>query len=194
MKVNEFFDKVVVINLDRRIDRLEKITDQLKFLDIKFERFSAIDAKKLDISGQAACATSHYKVIEMAITENLNNILILEDDGIFADDFQEKFDQYINELPEDWDMFYLQGTCICSNEERGGLKKIYHCLCTGALGIKNTMFTKLLEINDQLSHVDHRYSLLHRANNVYAVYPSIIKQGLDYSDIAERLYDPSYIF
>jgi GR25 family glycosyltransferase involved in LPS biosynthesis len=44
MKVNEFFDKVVVINLDRRTDRMEILDAQLKELGIEYERFSAIDA------------------------------------------------------------------------------------------------------------------------------------------------------
>jgi len=44
MKVNEFFDKVVVINLDRRTDRMETLDAQLKELGIEYERFSAIDA------------------------------------------------------------------------------------------------------------------------------------------------------
>lgn len=64
MKVNEYFDKVVVINLDRRKDRLEKVDAQLQELGIAYERFSAIDAKALDIDPIQACKQSHIKVLE----------------------------------------------------------------------------------------------------------------------------------
>ncbi len=44
--VNDVFEKVFVLNLDRRQDRLEKVVRQTKKLGIEFERFSAVDGKK----------------------------------------------------------------------------------------------------------------------------------------------------
>ncbi len=43
--VNEFFDKVYVLNLDRRPDRLIAIEAQTTELGIQYERFAAIDGK-----------------------------------------------------------------------------------------------------------------------------------------------------
>jgi len=45
MRINDYFDKVVVINLDRRRDRMEKVDSQLKELGVQYERFSAVDAQ-----------------------------------------------------------------------------------------------------------------------------------------------------
>ena len=39
--------KVVVINLDRSRDRMQKMSKQLNALDIPFERFSAVPGKDL---------------------------------------------------------------------------------------------------------------------------------------------------
>lgn len=104
MKINEFFDKVVVINLDRRTDRMEKLDLQLKELGIKYERFSAVDAKQLNIDPIVAGLRSHLQVIKDNIGRR---VLVLEDDAHFVDNFNEKFDKVMQTLPEDWDIFYL---------------------------------------------------------------------------------------
>jgi GR25 family glycosyltransferase involved in LPS biosynthesis len=104
MKVNEFFDKVVVINLDRRTDRMEKLDLQLKELDIQYKRFSAVDAIKLNIDPIVAGLRSHLQVIKDNIGRR---VLVLEDDAYFVDNFNEKFEKVMQTLPEDWDIFYL---------------------------------------------------------------------------------------
>lgn len=104
MKVNEFFDKVVVINLDRRTDRMEKLDLQLKELDIQYKRFSAVDAIKLNIDPVVAGLRSHLQVIKDNIGRR---VLVLEDDAYFVDNFNEKFEKVMQTLPEDWDIFYL---------------------------------------------------------------------------------------
>lgn len=104
MKVNEFFDKVVVINLDRRTDRMEKLDSQLKELGIQYKRFSAVDGKKLNIDPIVAGLKSHLQVMK---DNSGKKVLVLEDDAYFVEDFNEKFDKVMQTLPEDWDIFYL---------------------------------------------------------------------------------------
>jgi GR25 family glycosyltransferase involved in LPS biosynthesis len=104
MKVNDFFDKVIVINLDRRTDRMEKLTPQLEKLDIQYKRFSAVDGKKLDIDPIVAGLQSHLQVMKLIAGQR---VLILEDDAQFVEDFNEKFEKVMQTLPEDWDIFYL---------------------------------------------------------------------------------------
>jgi GR25 family glycosyltransferase involved in LPS biosynthesis len=104
MKVNEFFNKIVVINLDRRTDRMEKLDPQLKELGIKYERFSAVDAKQLNIDPIVAGLKSHLQVIK---NNSGKRVLVLEDDAYFVEGFNEKFDKVMQTLPEDWDIFYL---------------------------------------------------------------------------------------
>lgn len=104
MKVNDYFDKVVVINLDRRTDRMEKLDSQLKELGIQYKRFSAVDAIKLNIDPIVAGLRSHLQVIKDNIGRR---VLVLEDDAYFVDNFNEKFEKVMQTLPEDWDIFYL---------------------------------------------------------------------------------------
>jgi len=104
MRINDYFSKVILINLDRREDRLEKISTQLDNLGITFERFSAIDGKELGINPIAAGTMSHQKVLE---ANPESRILVLEDDAEFVDGFNEKFAEAIQHLPSDIDIFYL---------------------------------------------------------------------------------------
>ncbi len=104
MKVNDFFDKVIVINLDRRTDRMEKLAPQLEKLDIQYERFSAVDGKQLGIDPIVAGLQSHLQVMKQIAGQK---VLILEDDAQFVEDFNEKFEKVMQTLPEDWDIFYL---------------------------------------------------------------------------------------
>jgi GR25 family glycosyltransferase involved in LPS biosynthesis len=104
MKVNEFFDKVVVINLDRRTDRMEILDAQLNKLGIDYEVHSAVDGKQLDISPIIAGTMSHVQVLKKYQDQK---ILVLEDDALFVDDFNEKFEEVMQTIPADWDIFYL---------------------------------------------------------------------------------------
>lgn len=104
MKVNDWFEKVVVINLDRRTDRMEKLDAQLKEFGIEYERFSAIDAKILGVEGFVAGTMSHVMVMKRYAGKR---VLILEDDALFCESFNEKFVEVMPELPNDWGIFYL---------------------------------------------------------------------------------------
>ena len=104
MKVNDFFDKVIVINLDRRTDRMDKLVPQLEKLDIQYEKFSAVDGKQLGVDPIVAGLQSHLQVMKQITGQR---VLILEDDAQFVEDFNEKFEKVIQTLPEDWDIFYL---------------------------------------------------------------------------------------
>lgn len=104
MKVNDFFDKVIVINLDRRTDRMEKLVPQLEKLDIQYEKFSAVDGKQLGVDPIVAGLQSHLQVMKQITGQR---VLILEDDAQFVEDFNEKFEKVMQTLPEDWDIFYL---------------------------------------------------------------------------------------
>ena len=66
-------------------------------------------------NGEVGCALSHYgvwkKIISAVDNEELPkkcNVLILEDDVVFMDDFQNKLINYINEVPNlEYDMIYV---------------------------------------------------------------------------------------
>lgn len=129
-------DKVYLINLDRRPDRLENMKKKLKDMGgifNNFNRFQAIDGNNItddqilnlcstntinslknkfhlhaDIRSKAGigCYLSHYNVWLDIIKNNYNNVLILEDDT-FTDLSYKEIMQYIDTLPEDYDIAFL---------------------------------------------------------------------------------------
>jgi GR25 family glycosyltransferase involved in LPS biosynthesis len=188
MKVNEYFDKVVVINLDRRKDRLEKVDAQLQELGITYERFSAIDAKELGIDPIQACKQSHIQVLE----ESVGKTLILEDDAYFMEGFNERFTEFIELLPKDWHIFYL-GAVLLNSERCNDIMvramdtSSLHAYCV------NPEFKEIAleQGRDYPEHIDVAYRLLHRQYRSYAAKPPMVKQYPSYSDL--MLEDVDYM-
>ena len=88
---------VFYINLDERVERRISCEDQLKKLNWKFERFSAIKHK----NGAIGCAKSHLAILEKAKKNNLDYVVIFEDDFIIQDidKFKRVFQSIIKEKP-----------------------------------------------------------------------------------------------
>lgn len=183
MRINDYFDKVVVINLDKRVDRLENITEQLNDLGITFERFSAIDGtgKNPILAGK----DSHVEVWKQNLGKK---VLILEDDAYFVEGFQERFDEIIQTLPEDWDVFYL-GALI--DKMTGKVIKVNNdwyrqIVSTGtqAYCLHPDMmqyFIDRIEIYD--GYVDVGLRILAEDTNAYITQPNLVTQYPSYSDL-----------
>jgi hypothetical protein len=190
-KFNEVFEKVVVINLARRGDRLASITKELNDHNIEFELFEAVDGQKLGITGVAACAMSHRAVIEKY--KDCHNLFIFEDDASLDADFNAKFDDFIGKLPDDWQMLYL-GSWPYSIIDIGieGIRKTEGNILTHAYGAKREIFQDLIDASyDVVNPIDVAYGLLHQRVQTYMAHPSFVIQTPGFSDI--RNHEVNYI-
>lgn len=82
---------VYVINLDRRPDRLESISENLQKVGIEWERVQAIDGMNLEGTewldqASLACSQSHQKAMQMLLDSPHPAALILEDDAEVGED------------------------------------------------------------------------------------------------------------
>ena len=185
MKVNEYFDAVVVINLDRRTDRMEKLVPQLEELGIEYERFSAVDGKELGIDPIVAGTMSHVAVLKKYKDKK---ILILEDDAFFVEDFNSKFEEVIKTLPEDNDVFYLgalvpkdNGKVISVNEHWAR-----QVLTTGtqAYSIKPEKMNYFIKKLDGYEwYIDIGMRIFAEPYNAYIAQPNLVTQFPSYSDL-----------
>lgn len=121
MLIQEYFDKIYVLNLKKRTEKLDLISNRLESLDIPFEIFNAVDGsvmKKIwyvfkETSpyfanpNYLATAISHLSIYKDAIEKNYNRILILEDDVKIHKDINNIFSNMISKIPEDWELLYL---------------------------------------------------------------------------------------
>ena len=188
MKVNEFFDKVVVINLDRRTDRLENVSKELNQLNIEFERISAVDAVELDITPKDACRASHIKALEMAE----GNTLILEDDATFMPNFTDNFTKFIENLPRHWDIIYLGAYIGTSEPVNNHMVRGLITSSTHAYSINPKRMTEMLEMaRNTTDHIDVAYANEHPRLKAYVAQPTLVKQKPSFSDLL--LKDVDYL-
>lgn len=111
--------KTFVINMKKNPDRLLFMTNQMRELSITFDIQEGIDGQDIhfermyghyfndDLSrkdmgqklrlGEKGCALSHMKVLEKAIEEDLDYVLILEDDVELHQDFKKTIERVLKD-------------------------------------------------------------------------------------------------
>lgn len=131
------FDRVVVIGLRRRPERLRRFWRELPepwpfrqplhiaAIDGTLSRppdwyrpTAKADHGRLhrpqmrnapDLSGAWGCLRSHHRVWEDALNDGLGSVLVFEDDAIFDRQFNVRLLDFLNSVPDDWDQLYLGG-------------------------------------------------------------------------------------
>ena len=122
--MNEYFDKIFYINLDKDVDRNEHMLSEFNKAKISnYERFPGVAVDTIPckclwrnfnkeklcdkyILGGLGARASHVGVMKLAKERGYKRILILEDDVAFALD--PNMVVKMNQVP-DWDMIYLGG-------------------------------------------------------------------------------------
>jgi GR25 family glycosyltransferase involved in LPS biosynthesis len=77
--MSQNIDKIFYINLDKRTDRRYEIEQELKKMELPYERFPAIH----NSNGIVGCGYSHLAVLKLARDRGYKNVLIFEDDFTF---------------------------------------------------------------------------------------------------------------
>jgi GR25 family glycosyltransferase involved in LPS biosynthesis len=215
-----YFDHVFFINLDRRKDRLDLITEQLSKAGIVAERVSGVDGSLLNPSpkigngwnhkGVAGCLLSHRKVIQLARERGYKNFLVIEDDTIFDDNFKTLFENYIRQVPKDWDMLYFGGNHQKLNidyKNGGGMAgcninvgKCNSTLTTNMYGMSNNLFNFMLntlpeEVEKLTEPIDVIYTRIQQSGkfNCYFLKPHLVWQDSIYSDIENKSQDLPFL-
>jgi glycosyl transferase, family 25 len=149
-QVNEYFDHVYVITLERAKERHEHIKNELEGLE--YELFYGVDKKDLDIDelkrlgtyneelakkhhrynkilvpGMIGCSWSHRNIYTDIIEKNYRNALILEDDVEIDLSTIEFFPAMMKKVPGDWELLYVGYAGREEEKTFSFLKKtIYH--------------------------------------------------------------------
>ena len=113
--------KIFYINLDRRHDRNKKFLATCP-LKLELNRFSAIDGRNntdnptyqyiksnmIELnSGEYGCFASHYLLWKKLIESQETYYLIFEDDAIFCDNFNQRFQTCIQYLEHIKTILYI---------------------------------------------------------------------------------------
>ena len=118
--INNYFDKIIIVNLDKRKDRWKIIEQRLIEKKItNYLRISAIDITEppynsfklpsnfYDTVGAYGMLCSASLVLQTAKKNKYNRILLLEDDIIFHKNFNKLFENNISQVPNDWYLLYF---------------------------------------------------------------------------------------
>ena len=110
------FERVVVINLPRRADRLERFRQRLNgnWPFAQPQRFEAIDGSTVPMpatwdkgAGAWGCQLSHRAVLDAAIADRISSLLVLEDDAYPVNDLATQAQRLFLRVPSDWDGIML---------------------------------------------------------------------------------------
>lgn len=209
-------DKAACLCLDKRKDEWEDLREQCESKGIKFDPFVVGDGKILDIEmydrvddkyppienwgygneitkpRHCNAFLSHQSMIRKALSEDAENVLLLEDDAYFTDRYDDVMNKLAPQIEElDYDMLYL-GWWIGYEDDEWNVKVEREYTEEGKVGIgriKDAHFTcgglhgvvvkrKILEYLRQMAPIDPIDSLLnryfHKKIHSYYVYPKVI--------------------
>lgn len=194
--INQLFPDKVCINLDRRLERWRQMQDKFYEHGIhSVRRFAAIDGESSKIPaswpgtpGAYGCLLSHLEVVREARRLGLASILIFEDDVVFDDQFEQKFSEYIRQLPADWDMLFFgalhKDELIRVSENIG---RITQSNSTYACVLRDTVFDAFIELNGRANEVlDVNSLVLQRQFNCYCFLPHLAWVEVAYSDAQQK--------
>lgn len=202
--LNDYFQKIYCINLDKRIDRWKLAEPHLKDLGLDVERVSGYDGSSLGLEfppeikeGAVGCSLSHLFTIKLAKQNKLENFLLLEDDVVFDDEVNEKFFSVLDQVPNDWDMLYLGGQHFHGMDMPQINENVYKCVYTLAaqsVGIKNTVYDYFIDKLMNISKInDLHYAEAHKEINAYVIIPHLSWQRNSFSDIENANVDYSFL-
>jgi len=218
--------EALIINLEKDIDRYYNLERKCKKLGYVPHRIDAVYGKELSTRefkekttsycnnfctpGMVGCWLSHIKCWQYIVDNNLDRALILEDDAIFVEDYQEKMREIEPTFPQNYDMIFL-GNSFSNDEERDdsiqslvsfiskhmhslpgkyekindNLYKTNRVLGTHAIIISNKGAKKCLKLLNLVNgHIDINISKKLDMIDLYVVYPILINQNNNESSIS----------
>lgn len=191
--IEQWADKIFVINRDARTDRKEQYEREFERCGIeRYERFQAYDHANIDgwVGGNGGCTASHRALLEIIAYHKWKWTIIFEDDvKARFDDTQEKFKHLIAHVPADADMIYLGGHYGSKPQARINEHciKINTMLTTSSYAI-TWQFARFMAPNIYGSGpIDSLYGGFQMKHNCYCIQPRLFVQRESFSDLQGRV-------
>jgi len=183
MKINDLFDAVLVVNLDRRPDRLQAITHQLETLQITWRRWPAIDHINTDMTPIFCNVMNTINRLFYSQWRGYKQILLLDDDCEFVSDFYDKFDEVWPQVPDDWDTVSFGDHLISATKVTEKIQKVHQSYGGHATAIKMTCLPILFEGHKGQDFADLEANKMSDKLNRYVIEPGLVGQGRYESDL-----------
>lgn len=192
--LNDPFDRIVVLNLARRPERLEQFRKALDNWPFKWpERFEATDGNDVPIPitwrhgpGAWGCLLSHRRILRDAVADGMTSILVLEDDARPAANFAAKVAAFLHNVPHDWDGLMLGAKHVRPPQPVWtGVVRCTGANLTHAYAVRDRMMTELDQFwrKTAYDHCDTVLASMMTRFHVYAPDPLLFTQAPGPSDI-----------
>ena len=202
MRLNEYFDKIFCINLDKRIDKWLLSKKEFQKHDLIVDRFIAIEGNPDKIKthltdGGVGCTISHLEVFKLSKLLNLKNVLILEDDVDFIDDLNDRFNEYYKQIHENWGLLYLGGNHngMPIQKISENMAMITNTYTTHAYAVNNNIYDELINTFFGISDIADILlaKVQNKLKNSYVFQPHLAWQKPGYSDVLNVYADYDFL-
>lgn len=187
----DMIDKILVINLKERTDRLEHIWEELNRVNMPPKKVEVIEGIPMD-PGFMGCTKSHLKCLKLAREKQYKNVLILEDDfTIFdVDEFRHAFSTKITEFGEHWDVIMLSACILAKTPYSPFFDKISAAqTCSGYL-VNHCFYDTLIQNFEEClvvkGYCDHYWKQLQPISRWFSFCPLLGYQYPNYSNNEKR--------
>ena len=196
--VQDLFQNTYVVNLERRPDRLQSFSEKMERMQLPFQVFKAVDGNEIDYpgplkKGEEGCRRSHFDLIKQEMFKNSPNVLILEDDCCFHENFINELTNVLPQIPANTDMLYFGGNHKHTNlvPVAPNVFKTSHTYTTHAMFISQRVYKILLDsVQAHPTYpVDVCFACMHPGINAYVLQPPLIWQEIGFSDVQEGMRD-----
>lgn len=125
-------DATYVINLDRSVDRMRRMDEQLRSHGVEYRRWPAVDGSRLTraemrehatpfcqtfcTASTLGCALSHIRLWRHILDSGHELALVLEDDARLVPEFNEGLRGALGDVPEDVDVLLLGCFLLCDKD------------------------------------------------------------------------------
>ena len=193
--------KMFYINLDKRLDRKKEFETEMQKLGWNPERVAGI----LPCNHGVGCAQAHLKCLKMAKSQNLDNVLIMEDDfqcleepQVFEEEIQKLFD-----MKPQFDVCFLAYDIIKSESvpDCTFLEHVLYSQNASGYIVNGHYIQALIDLYEYAiplldeTHMhwvyanDQIWKTLQEKDNWYAFKKRLAKQRSGYSDHAKAYVD-----
>lgn len=189
-----FFDKVYLLNLQKREDRLLESAKLFEEYQIPYEVFPAIEDRE---QGARGLRDSVLLIFNEAIKNNYENIFIFEDDIKFVEPpqtFHYTMNEAVKQLPENYHLIYGGGqpTAGYASIYSANLLPAIHYFATHAVGYSKQGIKEILAMGMDFPIDNWLVKEFQVFGRCFAVNPILCSQRAGFSDIGgnEINWDP----
>lgn len=189
--INEYFSgNIALINLKKREDRLQLSTKILDEFGVNYEVWEATDNPEYPCRGLVDSMQRYFRKV---LNTGGDKCLIFEDDIkplVDAETFNDTINKCLEQLPTDWDLFYLGGNVSGMQSfysENLLPARIIYATHATAYSKKAMDFICSKEINEPVDN----FIVRHFQPNckMFISYPMIFSQIPNFSDIGKAYTD-----